>query len=209
MGVRTSFSHREWQVGITFSLAACPRATHQGKIVYWAGINLDIQHRKESEQQLLQLVESLESRVSQRTLELQNATEKLRELTGTLLQTQDEERRRIARELHDGVGQLVVAMSMTLSNIVGEKEKLSPAAQQTLDQSLALIDQASAKFAPCPTFSTRLSWMKSAWIPRCAGTSRAFRKEARSPCAPRWPPASPTTCPASWLFRSSASFRNR
>lgn len=115
----------------------------QGKIVYWAGINLDVQHRKESEQQLLQWVETLESRVSQRTLELQNATEKLRELTGTLLQTQDEERRRIARELHDGVGQLVVAMSMTLSNIVGEKDKLSPEAQQTLEQSLALIDQAS------------------------------------------------------------------
>ena len=120
-----------------------PMRDDQGKIVYWAGINLDIQHRKESEQQLLQLVESLEYRVSQRTFELQNATEKLRELTGTLLQTQDEERRRIARELHDGVGQLVVAMSMTLSNIVGEKEKLSPAARQTLDQSLALIDQAS------------------------------------------------------------------
>ncbi len=120
-----------------------PMRDPQGKIVYWAGINLDIQHRKESEHQLLQLVESLESRVSQRTLELQNATEKLRELTATLLQTQDEERRRIARELHDGVGQLVVAMSMTLSNIVAEKEKLSPAARQTLDQSLALIDQAS------------------------------------------------------------------
>lgn len=120
-----------------------PMSDAQGKIVYWAGINLDIQHRKESEHQLLLLVESLESRVSQRTIELQNATEKLRELTGTLLQTQDEERRRIARELHDGVGQLVVAMSMTLSNIVGEKEKLSLEAQQTLDQSLALIDQAS------------------------------------------------------------------
>jgi PAS domain S-box-containing protein len=115
----------------------------QGKILYWAGINLDIQHRKEAECQLQQLVETLESRVSERTLELENATAKLRELTGKLLQTQDEERRHIARELHDGVGQLVLAMSMNLTNIVSEKEKLSEQARQNLEQNQALIEQAS------------------------------------------------------------------
>jgi len=120
-----------------------PIRDSQGKILYWAGINLDIQHRKEAERQLQQLVETLESRVSERTLELQNATAKLRELTGKLLQTQDEERRRIARELHDGVGQLVVAMSMNLANIVSEKEKLSEQARQNLEQNQALIEQAS------------------------------------------------------------------
>ena len=120
-----------------------PIRDSQGKILYWAGINLDIQHRKEAERQLQQLVETLESRVSERTLELENATAKLRELTGKLLQTQDEERRRIARELHDGVGQLVVAMSMNLMKIVSEKEKLSPEARQSLDENQALIEQAS------------------------------------------------------------------
>jgi hypothetical protein len=118
-----------------------PIRDSQGKILYWAGINLDIQHRKEAERQLQQLVQTLESRVSERTLERENATAKLRELTGKLLQTQDEERRRIARELHDGVGQLVVAMSMNLTNIVSEKETLSAEARQTLDQNQALIEQ--------------------------------------------------------------------
>jgi PAS domain S-box-containing protein len=120
-----------------------PIRDSQGKILYWAGINLDIQHRKEAERQLQQLVETLESRVSERTLELENATAKLRELTGKLLQTQDEERRRIARELHDGVGQLVVAMSMNLTSIVSEKEALSAEARQSLEQTQALIEQAS------------------------------------------------------------------
>jgi PAS domain S-box-containing protein len=120
-----------------------PIRDSQGKILYWAGINLDIQHRKEAERQLQQLVETLEWRVSERTLELENATAKLRELTGKLLQTQDEERRRIARELHDGVGQLVVAMSMNLTNIVSEKEKLSEQARQNLEQNQALVEQAS------------------------------------------------------------------
>jgi PAS domain S-box-containing protein len=120
-----------------------PIRDDRGKLLYWAGINLDIQHRKEAEQQLQDLVQTLESRVSERTVELENASAKLRELTGTLLQTQDEERRRIARELHDGVGQLVVAMSMNLSNIVSEKEKLSPEGRQTLAQNQALIGQCS------------------------------------------------------------------
>jgi signal transduction histidine kinase/CheY-like chemotaxis protein len=95
------------------------------------------------EQHLQQLVHTLESRVSERTLELEEATGKLRELTGTLLQTQDEERRRIARELHDGVGQLIVAMSMNLSNIISERDKLSPESRRSLDQTLTLIEQTS------------------------------------------------------------------
>ena len=40
---------------------------------------------------------------------------KEKELSARLLELQDEERRRIARELHDGVGQLLAAMSMNAS----------------------------------------------------------------------------------------------
>ena len=130
-------------IGITSCCRGVPIRDSPGKILYWAGINRDIQHRKEAERQLQQLVETLESRVSERTLEPENATAKLRELTGKLLQTQDEERRRIARELHDGVGQLVVAMSMNLTRIVSEKEVLSAEARQSLEQNQALVEQAS------------------------------------------------------------------
>jgi two-component system CheB/CheR fusion protein len=50
------------------------------------------------------------------------------ELSARLLQVQDEERRRIARELHDGVGQLLGAVGMNVSQILREKGKLSRAA---------------------------------------------------------------------------------
>ena len=42
---------------------------------------------------------------------------KEKELSARLLKLQDEERRRIARELHDGVGQLLAAMSMNASRV--------------------------------------------------------------------------------------------
>ena len=49
--------------------------------------------------------------------DLKQAEAVLRDLTGRLLRLQDEERRRIARELHDGAGQNLVALSMNLARL--------------------------------------------------------------------------------------------
>jgi PAS domain S-box-containing protein len=64
------------------------------------------------------------------------------ELSGRLLQLQDEERRRVARELHDGAGQLLVALSMNNAAVAEEKARLSPEAARSMEESRALIDQA-------------------------------------------------------------------
>jgi signal transduction histidine kinase len=78
----------------------------------------------ESEDRFRKLAETLESEVQIRTeeLELRNAdvvnqSELLRDLSRRLLQVQDEERRRIARELHDSAGQILAALSMNLARI--------------------------------------------------------------------------------------------
>jgi PAS domain S-box-containing protein len=65
------------------------------------------------------------------------------EFSARLLRVQDEERRRIARELHDGVGQLVAAMSMNVSRIVREKSNLSPDAARCAEENSDLINQVS------------------------------------------------------------------
>lgn len=96
-----------------------------------------------NDQQLQLLVESLEARISERTRELETATDRLRELSGRLLSIQDEERRRIARELHDGVGQLLAGVSMNLSIIGREKAGFTSGAQQSLEQTSLLIEQAA------------------------------------------------------------------
>jgi len=83
----------------------------------------------------------LEQRVQERTQELLNASQELRELSARILQAQDEERRRIARELHDGAGQLIAALGMEASNLAKERERLSSRAASSLDNIESLVAQ--------------------------------------------------------------------
>jgi PAS domain S-box-containing protein len=66
-------------------------------------------------------------------------------IAARLLQVQDTERRRIARELHDGVGQLLAAIGMNVAQNLEEQTKLSPATAKRVHENLDLIAQASAE----------------------------------------------------------------
>ena len=94
--------------------------------------------------------DELERRVIERTSELQekntellDQAEVVRQLSGRLLQMQDEERRRIARELHDSVGQLIAAMSINLSEVERENACLSPKAAAAIVENSALVQELS------------------------------------------------------------------
>src|SRR5208283_469802 len=76
---------------------AAPLRNSDGTVVH-LGVSRDITKRRQAEDAI-----------------------KEKELAARLLKVQDEERRRIARELHDGVGQLLAAMSMNASRLDGEK----------------------------------------------------------------------------------------
>jgi signal transduction histidine kinase len=82
----------------------------------------------------------LETRVEQRTAELDKANRGLRDLTARLLHFQDEERRRIARELHDSVGQTLAALSMNLSSAGADIQRLTKTAAAIAD-SEALVKE--------------------------------------------------------------------
>jgi len=71
------------------------------------------------------------------------AEENLRTLSGQLLKLQDDERRRIARELHDSTGQIVVALGMNLASIQTEAKHLSPGAVKACRESMELVQQMS------------------------------------------------------------------
>jgi PAS domain S-box-containing protein len=75
--------------------------------------------------------------------ERKRAEEGLRTISGRLLQMQDDERRRIARELHDSAGQTLVALDMNLASIQREAKELSPQALKTCSESLQLVKELS------------------------------------------------------------------
>ena len=68
---------------------------------------------------------------------------RMRELSGKLLHAQDEERRRIARELHDSAGQIIAALQMNLIPMEVESRKINSEFAASIEQSLELLDQLS------------------------------------------------------------------
>ncbi len=62
----------------------------------------------------------LKFRVRQRTAQLQQINQDLRDLSARLLRVQDDERRRIARDLHDSTGQALTALKLELAGIERE-----------------------------------------------------------------------------------------
>jgi signal transduction histidine kinase len=61
-----------------------------------------------------------------KTHQLEMLNRELRRLSNSLIVTQDEERRRIARELHDGLGQDLVAIKMMLEGILAKPNGSRP-----------------------------------------------------------------------------------
>jgi signal transduction histidine kinase len=75
-------------------------------------------------------------------LERTQTTATLRALSGRLLQAQDDERRRIARELHDSTGQVLAALRMNLSAM---QPNSSPENSIKYSECIELIESASAE----------------------------------------------------------------
>ncbi len=107
------------------------------------GVCWDISVRKASEQALKEAHEQLDARVKDRTSELNEAQERLRMLSGRLLQMQDEERRRIARELHDTAGQILVALNLNLVPVELELQKANSGLVGQITESLRLVEELS------------------------------------------------------------------
>jgi PAS domain S-box-containing protein len=116
-----------------FRARAVPLRNAEGNIVRWYGTCSDIHDSKLLEQSIRDNAMQLEKLVDSRTAEL-------RRLSGRLMTMQDEERRRIAREIHDGLGQELAAAKMIMDGILA-KDK-SPSLQQASVEASQLVDRA-------------------------------------------------------------------
>ena len=127
------------------------RQPEEGGVVLIHSALFDATDRRKYEQQLLSGRRKLESEALDRTAELEReiaerkrVEEDLRELTGRLLRLKDEEQRRLARELHDSVGQLLVALSMNQSQILSDPQ-ITPATAELIKDNASFVSQLSAE----------------------------------------------------------------
>jgi PAS domain S-box-containing protein len=100
---------------------------------------VDITERKAAEQALQEAKQALEERVAQRTQALGTALQQLRELAAHSDTVREEERTRIAREIHDELGSLLVALKMDvgwMDKRLSEQAARSPEAQAHVRQTL-------------------------------------------------------------------------
>ncbi len=125
------------EVPVEISLS--PLLTEDGVLVTSA--IRDITERKRAQWELQTAYSELDNRVKERTAELERSNQTLRLLSVRLLRAQDEERRKIARELHDSAGQYLAAVSMALARIQNDAKDLPVPLTHKLDEAVEVTKQ--------------------------------------------------------------------
>jgi PAS domain S-box-containing protein len=104
-----------------------------GKIVRWYGTCSDIHDSKLLERSIRDDAAELEKMVDRRT-------DELRRLSIRLMTMQDQERRRLARDLHDGLGQELAVAKMILDRMLLQKPAQFP--EEAWVQASNIVDRA-------------------------------------------------------------------
>jgi PAS domain S-box-containing protein len=118
-----------------FRARAVPLRDSHGTIVKWYGTCSDIHDSKILEQSIRENAIELERMVESRTAAL-------RRLSNRMMTMQDEERRRIAREIHDGLGQELAAAKMIMDGILAKDSSMRQAsleASQLIDRAIQQV----------------------------------------------------------------------
>jgi signal transduction histidine kinase len=89
--------------------------------------------------ELLRAKVSVFAELHRRARQMEGLNEELRRLSGRLMTLQDEERRRIARELHDSIGQELVAAKMFVDGLL---EPRSAPSEQPAAEASRILDRA-------------------------------------------------------------------
>jgi PAS domain S-box-containing protein len=121
-----------------------PVRDREGRIVKWFGTATDIDNVKRTEAALRELTATLESRVIERTAELERRTRQLQKLTLELSQAEERERKRLAGILHDDLQQQLAAAKFHLG-LLGKQIKSDASLREATDQVEAMIKDAIAK----------------------------------------------------------------
>jgi PAS domain S-box-containing protein len=127
--------HYSWADGTErlVDFALYPILDDEGHILYLHPTGVDITDFKRAEENYRNLAETLDAEVQARTRELEERSadivrqsEQLRELSWRLLRTQDDERRHVARELHDSAGQTLTVLGINVALFIQKAGRNAP-----------------------------------------------------------------------------------
>jgi PAS domain S-box-containing protein len=104
-----------------------PLRDESGRVVKWYGVSIDVEDRKRAEE------------------ELEETLSHLRALTASLVRAQDDERRRIARMLHETTAQDLAALKMLLGRLGRTTVGVSGADRALLAESIDLAERSIAE----------------------------------------------------------------
>lgn len=120
-----------------------PVRDENGHVVMIVATGLDVTEQKELRDQLEARVNQRTRQLEEKNLELTHQSRIVRDLSARLLQSQDEERRRIARELHDSAGQTLAALQMNLVPLEKPAQKLGSNMAKAVRESINLVHDLS------------------------------------------------------------------
>ncbi len=118
-----------------------PIRDKDGAIAGSVVVGRDITELKRAEEELRRSRDELEMRVHERTLDLARANETLRDLSLRLLSTQEEERKRIAGEIHDTLGSCLTGIKFKIENILQEVRKGTNVSMESLSPIIPVVQE--------------------------------------------------------------------
>jgi PAS domain S-box-containing protein len=118
-----------------------PRYAPSGEFAGYAGALADITERREAEEQLRDANQALAAELIERT----RSEKEIQALSARLINAQEEERTRLARELHDDLSQQVAAVSIAIGNL----KRYLPADSSDAIERAARIQKKLVDLAEC------------------------------------------------------------